>query len=92
MAQQRPEEREVTNGLAKDMNLKKAETMLGRNPELQGYLLIGAGAVLALFSLGFLPIFKWVLFAVGAGLLAWGMQKTHLIERISEFVKHMRSK
>ena len=45
MAQQRPEEREVANGLAKDMNLKRAEKMIGRNPELQGYLLLGAGAL-----------------------------------------------
>ena len=41
---------------------------------------------------GFLPMFKWAVFVVGAGSLAWGIQKTHLIERISKFIKHMGSK
>ena len=58
MAQRPEHEKHEANGLAKDLNMQSAARQIERHPVLVGYLLVAAGTILVLFSVGFFPIFK----------------------------------
>lgn len=90
----RPEHRErsESNGLAKDINLQSAANHLEHHPTLQGYLLLGLGTVLVLFSLGFFPILKWAIFAGGVALGIWGASRSHLIEGLGNLFESIRKR
>ncbi len=100
MAQRPEHERSQTNGLAKDINLqataremeKTAAREMEKHPVLQGYLLLGTGIALILFSLGFFPALKWVIFAGGLALAVWGTAKSHLIETLGDFFESLRKR
>lgn len=89
--QQRPPEREVrrTDGLAHDVEegiTRTATRMVGGHPELQGYLLLGAGALLLLFSFGYFTSLKWFIGAASILMILVGAARSHVVDRISEFI------
>ena len=93
--QQRPgRETQQTNGLAHEMDVQAAEAVraVSRYPQVQGYLLLTAGIVLLLFSIGFFPILKWLIFAAGVALAVWGAAKSNLIENVTKMIKNMRNR
>jgi len=83
MAQHQKPERETRegNGLASDINLRSAARQMDRHPVLQGWLLIGLGTILVLFSFGYFPLLKWAIFAAGIGLSLWGIHKADLVNK-----------
>ncbi len=90
--QPREQERRETNGIAKDLHLESAARQLESHPTWQGYLMLGVGTILTLFSLGFFPILKWVIFASGIALAVWGAAKSHIIETIGNFFESFHKK
>ncbi len=92
--QQRPSEHEkrYTNGHAHDMEMELSKTAnkIARYPELQGYIMLGAGAVLLLFSFGFFPVLKWAVGAVAVMLMLAGIVRSNVMESISHFIERFR--
>lgn len=92
MAQRPEHEKHEANGLAKDINVQNAARQLERHPVLQGYLLLAAGVILVLFSVGFFPILKWAIFATGVVLALWGASKAKLGEKITNIYETIRKR
>ena len=93
MAQHRPEhEKHEKNGLAHDSTVESAVKKISGYPQLQGYLLLGAGIVLILFSVGFFPLLKWGVFAAGVALTLWGVMKSNLIDTVSHLIESIHKR
>ena len=73
------------------MNLESAVRNVEEYTSLQGYLLLGVGTILTLFSLGFFPLLKWGIFAAGLGLALWGASKAHIAEKMSHIYQSIRN-
>lgn len=66
---------------------------LSRRPEVQGWLLIGAAILLALYLLGiFTTLFNYVLLGIAAYLFVYGALKVHLGQKVSRAIEWGRSK
>lgn len=92
---QRPEhdaEKKYGNGIASDIDLRSAARQMERHPVLQGWLLLGTGAVLVLFSFGYFPLLKWAVFAAGVALSLWGIHKADLIAKVSHLFESLRNR
>ncbi len=85
---------EVRNGFAKDVErtAARASETLSSHPVLQGYLILAAGIILLLFSLGFLTTLKWAIVFAAVALIVWGTVKSNLVERTSNLIRKLRSR
>jgi hypothetical protein len=76
------------NGLAQDTS-STIETATSRitqaRPEYQGYFLLVSGALILLFSLGLLPVLKWLMVALSIGMIIWGVFRSNLIQRATDY-------
>lgn len=81
------------NGLAAAAEFRaEATRQMDKHPVLQGWLLLGLGAVLILFSFGYFPILKWGIFAAGIALALWGINKASLIEKTQHLIASIRKR
>jgi len=80
------------NGLGSDVNLRAAAQAMDKHPVLQGWLLLGLGAIIILFTFGFFPILKWALFASGIALSLWGVHKANLIETTANVINSIKKR
>lgn len=108
MAQQRPPEWERygqqgqpqhhENGLASDMKQEarrmeqQIERRYGLSPVYQGYILMAAGTILLLFSVGLFPILKWVMVAASIAMIAVGIYRSDFFTSVSDSVERMRNR
>jgi hypothetical protein len=87
-------ERSQENGLASEM--KKGARSLERqytysSSTTQGYVLIAAGTVLLLFSIGlFIPILQWVVGAAAVAMIALGLYRSDVLGSVSHSIENMR--
>ncbi len=66
-----------------------AHTVTKLRPEMQGYLLIGAGILLIFLALGF---FKWSMIIGGSLLIGWGIIRSDFIGTIAYYLEKIRSR
>ncbi|MBA3752373.1 hypothetical protein H0X06_06325 [Candidatus Dependentiae bacterium] len=100
---ERFEQRYEENGVAPELKReaqraapemqRQAERLLNtRSPEMQGYLLMGGGALLLLFSLGMFPILRWVIVAASIGMIIVGAMRSNAMTTVSDYFERMRSR
>ncbi len=84
--------KETSNGLAHGVENIKAT--ITRRPELQGWLFVGAGALLLLHTLRpeWVPFLNYILIGFAVYLLLYGSAKAHLVERTSEIINWVRDR
>lgn len=93
MANQPRRDREThENGIAHEMGFESTIKKVERYPVLQGFILLGIGTVLILFSVGFFPIIKWAIFAAGVVLAVYGAYKANLPEKIAKIYENIRKR
>lgn len=61
-------------------------------PAYQGYLLLAVGTLLFLFSIGLLPILRWVIVAASVGLIIWGAMRANLFQQVNDYFQRMNRK
>ncbi|MBA2307382.1 hypothetical protein H0W26_04585 [Candidatus Dependentiae bacterium] len=86
------------NGLASDMkreaqNVAQQAQRAGNNlsPVTQGYILMGAGIILLLFSVGLFPVLKWVMVAGSIAMIIAGAYRSDFVTSISNSFEGMRN-
>jgi hypothetical protein len=83
-----------TNGLAQDIPFMSTARKVTENvtPQYQGYIALGLGAFLFLFSIGYFAFIKTAIGFIGLALIAWGLYASHLIGTITGWVKKFTKK
>ncbi len=100
MVQKRTSENETghhesshVNGIAKETQFTRTtEVVMHARPEIQGYLLIAAGAALMLFAFGLFPMIKWLVVAAAAALVLWGVVRANVVGHTAQLIDRYRSR
>lgn len=81
------------NGVAHNVDFRaEAARQMDKHPVLQGWLLLGLGTILILFSFGYFPLLKWGIFAAGVAFALWGINKADLVEKVSHLYASIRKR
>jgi len=62
------------------------------SPELRGYVGLGVGIFLLLFSMGYFEFLKVIIGLLGFGLIVWGTIRTKLISKVTGWFDKLTDK
>ena len=71
---------------------KARDIAAGWSPELRGYVALGVGLFLLLFSMGYFEFLKLIIGLIGFGLIIWGTIRTKLISQITKWFDKLTEK
>lgn len=71
---------------------KVQKVAAGWSPELRGYICLGVGIFLFLFSLGYFEFLKVVIGLLGFALIVWGTIRSKLIAQVTSWFDKLSDK